>query len=217
MPKSMVVVESPAKARTIAKYLGREYEVKACVGHIRDLPQSASEIPARYKKEPWARIGINIAEGFEPLYIIPSTKKQQVRELKAAVKQADRIYFATDEDREGESISWHLLEVLKPKVPVKRLVFHEITATAIRRSIETPRDIDKNLVEAQETRRVVDRLFGYEVSPLLWKKMAPRLSAGRVQSVAVRLLVQRERQRIRFRKSRLLGSESHLCQRGDGV
>ncbi len=214
MPKSMVVVESPAKARTIAKYLGREYEVKACVGHIRDLPQSASEIPARYKKEPWARIGINIAEGFEPLYIIPSTKKQQVRELKAAVKQADRIYFATDEDREGESISWHLLEVLKPKVPVKRLVFHEITATAIRRSLETPRDIDKNLVEAQETRRVVDRLFGYEVSPLLWKKMAPRLSAGRVQSVAVRLLVQRERQRIRFRKADFWGVKATFVKEG---
>ena len=212
MPKSMVVVESPAKARTIAKYLGREYEVKACVGHIRDLPQSASEIPARYKKEPWARTGINIAAGFEPLYIIPSTKKKQVRELKAAVKQADRIYFATDEDREGESISWHLLEVLKPKVPVKRLVFHEITATAIRRSLERPRDIDKNLVEAQETRRVVDRLFGYEVSPLLWKKMAPRLSAGRVQSVAVRLLVQRERQRIRFRKADFWGVKATFAK-----
>ena len=212
--RTLVIVESPTKARTIKKFLDRECTVKASNGHIRDLPNKASEIPPRYKKKPWSRIGINIEAGFEPLYVVPSAKKQQVRDLKAAVKQADRIYFATDEDREGESISWHLLKVLKPKIPVKRLVFHEITADAIRRSLQTPRDIDKNLVEAQETRRVVDRLFGYEVSPLLWKKMAPRLSAGRVQSVAVRLLVQRERERIRFCKAGFWGVKATFVKEG---
>ena len=152
--RTLVIVESPTKARTITKFLGKGYVVKASNGHIRDLPNSAAEIPAKYKKEPWARIGINIEADFEPLYIVPASKKAQVKELRAAVKEADRIYFATDEDREGESISWHLLQALKPKVPVKRLVFHEITKEAIQRSLETARDIDENLVRAQETNRV---------------------------------------------------------------
>ena len=168
--RTLVIVESPTKARTITKFLGPNYVVMASNGHIRDLPKSASEIPLKLKKEPWARVGVNVEHDFEPLYVIPAEKKTQVKELRAAVKNADQIYFATDEDREGESISWHLLEALKPKVPIKRLVFHEITKEAIQRSLESPRDIDENLVRAQETRRVVDRLFGYEVSPLLWKK-----------------------------------------------
>ncbi len=212
--RTLVIVESPTKARTITKFLGDGYVVKASNGHIRDLPKSASEIPLKLKKEPWARVGVNVDHEFEPLYVIPAEKKAQVKELRAAVKNADQIYFATDEDREGESISWHLLEALKPKVPVKRLVFHEITKDAIQRSLDSPRDIDENLVRAQETRRVVDRLFGYEVSPLLWKKMAPRLSAGRVQSVAVRLLVERERARIRFTEASYWGLKAVFAKGG---
>lgn len=212
--RTLVIVESPTKARTITKFLGPNYVVMASNGHIRDLPKSASEIPLKLKKEPWARVGVNVEHDFEPLYVIPAEKKTQVKELRAAVKNADQIYFATDEDREGESISWHLLEALKPKVPIKRLVFHEITKEAIQRSLESPRDIDENLVRAQETRRVVDRLFGYEVSPLLWKKMAPRLSAGRVQSVAVRLLVERERARIRFTEASYWGLKAVFAKAG---
>ncbi len=211
-----MIVESPTKARTISKFLGKGFEVLASNGHIRDLPDSAAEIPAKLKKEPWARLGINIDAEFEPLYVVPSSKKNQVKELRAAVQGADVIYLATDEDREGESISWHLLEVLKPKVPVKRLVFHEITRSAIEQSLEQARDVDQDLVNAQETRRIVDRLFGYEVSPLLWKKMAPRLSAGRVQSVAVRLLVERERARIRFRSANYWGLKANLRKPGTG-
>ncbi len=199
MSKKLVIVESPTKAKTISKFLGKGYDVRSSYGHIRDLPDSAKEIPANVKKEPWARLGINIDKDFEPLYIISADKKKRVKELKDLLKEADEIYLATDEDREGESISWHLLEVLKPKVPVKRMVFHEITKEAIQAAINSPRDVDMHLVEAQETRRVVDRLYGYTVSPLLWKKMAPRLSAGRVQSVVLRLLVERERERISFR------------------
>jgi len=196
--RALVIVESPTKARTISRFLGDGFTVMASNGHVRDLPDSASEIPEKLKKEPWAKLGIHIEQDFAPLYIVPDSKKKQVRELKQAVKQAGHIYLATDEDREGESISWHLLETLNPKVPVSRLVFHEITKTAIEQALASAREIDQDLVNAQETRRVVDRLFGYEVSPLLWKKMAPRLSAGRVQSVAIRLLVERERARIRF-------------------
>jgi DNA topoisomerase-1 len=199
MTKTLVIVESPTKARTIEKFLGSDYEVMASYGHIRDLPGNASEIPAAVKKEKWTRLGINVDKDFDPLYIIPSEKEKRVKELQRAVKEADEILLATDEDREGESISWHLLEVLKPKVPVKRLVFHEITKSAIQESLRSPREIDDNLVRAQETRRIIDRLYGYSVSPLLWKKMGPRLSAGRVQSVAMKLLVDRERERMRFK------------------
>ena len=199
--RALVIVESPTKARTISRFLGKDFVVKASNGHIRDLPNSASEIPQKLRKEPWARLGVNVEKDFEPLYVISPDKKEHVKELKAALKEVSRLYFATDEDREGESISWHLLQALQPKVPISRLVFHEITKEAIDHSLESSRDIDVNLVSAQETRRVVDRLFGYEVSPLLWKKMLPKLSAGRVQSVAVRLLVERERERIRFRKA----------------
>jgi DNA topoisomerase I len=199
--KTLVIVESPTKAKTITKFLGKEYTVTASNGHIRDLPNSASEIPARLKKEPWAKMGVNIEKDFEPLYIIPPKKKDQVKKLKEAIANASSLLLATDEDREGESISWHLLDTLSPKIPVKRLVFHEITKDAIKKSLDNARDIDMNLVRAQETRRVVDRLFGYEVSPILWKKIAPKLSAGRVQSVAIRLLVERERERIAFRSA----------------
>ena len=212
--RSLVIVESPTKARTISRFLGEGFEVMASNGHVRDLPDSAAEVPAKLKKEPWARLGINIDAEFEPLYVIPNAKKSQVKELRAAVKKAEAIYLATDEDREGESISWHLLEVLKPKAPVKRLVFHEITRSAIERALESARDVNQDLVNAQETRRIVDRLFGYEVSPLLWKKMAPRLSAGRVQSVAVRLLVERERARIRFRAANYWGLKASFRKTG---
>ena len=177
---ALVIVESPTKARTIAGFLPKGFVVKASVGHVRDLPNSAQDIPAKLKKRPWARLGVNIEAEFEPLYVIPKDKKDLVREIRAAVKKAERIYFATDEDREGESISWHLLELVGSKVPFERLVFHEITRDAIRKSLDSPRGINHDLVKAQETRRIVDRLFGYEVSPLLWKKMLPRLSAGRV-------------------------------------
>jgi DNA topoisomerase-1 len=199
--RALVIVESPTKAKTISRFLGKDFVVKASNGHIRDLPNSASEIPAKLRKEPWARLGVNVEKDFEPLYVISPQKKDHVKDLKSALKDVDRLYFATDEDREGESISWHLLQALDPKVPISRLVFHEITKEAIDHALGAAREIDTNLVSAQETRRIVDRLFGYEVSPLLWKKMLPKLSAGRVQSVAVRLLVERERERIRFRRA----------------
>ncbi|MEP4682306.1 MAG: type I DNA topoisomerase, partial [Rhodopirellula bahusiensis] len=196
--KSLVIVESPAKARTISKFLGSGYQVEASVGHVRDLPGGAKDIPKKFKKEPWAYLGVNVEKDFEPVYIVPADKKKQVDKLKAALKDADSLYLATDEDREGEAISWHLFELLKPKVPVHRLVFHEITKDAIQHALEDPREIDDGLVRAQETRRILDRLYGYDVSQLLWKKVGRGLSAGRVQSVAVRLIVQRERERIAF-------------------
>ena len=202
MPKSLVIVESPTKARTISRFLDSDdYIVESSIGHIRDLPDSAKEIPAELKKEKWTRLGINVEDDFKPLYLVPSEKKKHVSKLKSLLKDVDQLYLATDEDREGESISWHLLEVLKPKVPTHRLVFHEITKTAIQHALEQPRDIDTRLVTAQETRRVLDRLYGYEVSPLLWRKIAPALSAGRVQSVSVRVIVQRERERMAFREA----------------
>jgi DNA topoisomerase-1 len=196
--RSLVIVESPAKARTISKFLGAGYVIEASIGHVRDLPQGAKQIPAEFKGEDWAYLGVNVNNGFDPVYIIPPGKTQQVRKLKGLLKDADELYLATDEDREGEAISWHLRELLKPKVPVRRLVFHEITSEAIHAALEHPREIDDDLVKAQETRRIVDRLYGYEVSPLLWRKVRPRLSAGRVQSVAVRLIVERERERMSF-------------------
>ena len=198
-PRRLVIVESPRKAQTIAGYLGRGYEVEASIGHIRDLPQNAAEVPPKLKKEPWGRLGVNVEREFEPVYVVPSNKRAQVRKLKDALKGADELFLATDEDREGEAIAWHLREVLKPTVPVRRMVFHEITPEAIQRALTTPRDIDQGLVDAQETRRILDQLYGYEVSPVLWKKVMPRLSAGRVQSVATRLVVERERERIAFR------------------
>lgn len=199
MAKSLLIVESPTKARTISKFLPKkDFVVESSIGHIRDLPNSAKEIPEKLKGESWARLGIDIENDFEPLYVIPAEKKKQVSKLKSLLKEADHLFLATDEDREGESISWHLCEVLKPRIPRRRLVFHEITREAIREALANPREIDERMVRAQETRRLVDRLYGYEISPLLWRKIAPRLSAGRVQSVAVRILVQRERQRRRF-------------------
>jgi DNA topoisomerase-1 len=197
---TLVIVESPTKAKTIRNYLPRGYRVEASMGHVRDLPQSASEIPASVKGQDWAKIGVNVEADFEPLYVIPQDKKKVVKALKEALSDADELVLATDEDREGESISWHLLQVLKPKVPIKRMVFHEITEEAIQEALNHCRTVDEQLVRAQETRRILDRLVGYTLSPLLWKKIATGLSAGRVQSVAVRLLVNRERERRAFRK-----------------
>jgi DNA topoisomerase I len=198
-PKRLVIVESPAKARTIKSYLGDDFVVESSVGHIRDLPERAADIPDEYKKEKWARLGVDIEHDFAPLYIVDPDKKKKVSELKKLLKGSDELWLATDEDREGEAIAWHLLEVLKPKVPVRRMVFHEITKEAINRALDQTRDIDERLVDAQETRRILDRLYGYEVSPVLWKKITRGLSAGRVQSVATRLVVERERERMKFR------------------
>jgi DNA topoisomerase-1 len=194
----LVIVESPAKARTIAGYLGDEFVVESSVGHIRDLPTKAAEIPERYRKEPWARLGVDVDHDFEPIYIVDPDKKKKVSELKQRLKNADELLLATDEDREGEAIAWHLVEVLDPKVPVRRMVFHEITRDAIERALHETRQVDHRLVDAQESRRILDRLYGYEVSPVLWKKITSGLSAGRVQSVATRLVVERERERIAF-------------------
>ncbi len=199
--KSLVIVESPAKARTISKFLGSAYQVEASIGHVRDLPEGKKDVPEKYRDQPWAYLGVNVDEGFEPLYVVPAEKKKHVSKLKAALKGADRLYLATDEDREGEAISWHLQEILNPKVPVHRLVFHEITKEAITGALEHTREIDLALVRAQETRRILDRLYGYDMSQLLWRKVGKGTSAGRVQSVAVRLIVQRERERIAFVKA----------------
>jgi DNA topoisomerase-1 len=197
-----VIVESPTKAKTLKRLLGKDFVVESSVGHVRDLPANAAEIPAKFKKEPWARLGIHIEERFKPLYVVSTDKKKRISELKKLAKEVDEILLATDEDREGEAISWHLIELLKPKVPVRRMVFHEITKSAILRSLDETRELDTDLVAAQEARRIIDRLYGYEVSPVLWRKIAPRLSAGRVQSVAIRMLVHRERERMRFVESR---------------
>lgn len=198
MTKKLVIVESPAKARTIAGFLGAGYVVDSSVGHIRDLPRSAADVPAAMKNEPWARLGVDVENDFKPLYIVPTDKKKVVTRLRKLLKEADGIYLATDEDREGESIAWHLLEVLNSKLPVYRMVFHEITPAAIQAAIDNPRDLDRRLVDAQEARRILDRLYGYEVSPVLWRKVRPKLSAGRVQSPATRIIVERERERIAF-------------------
>jgi len=199
--RRLVIVESPTKARKIAGYLGRDYVVESSRGHIRDLPRGAADVPAKYKGQPWARLGVDVDNGFEPLYVVSADKKSTVSELKALLKDVDELYLATDGDREGEAIAWHLLETLKPKVPVRRMVFHEITEPAILAAAANPRDLDEDLVDAQETRRILDRLYGYEVSPVLWKKVMPRLSAGRVQSVATRIIVERERERMAFRSA----------------
>ncbi len=197
----LVIVESPAKARTISGFLGRGYVVESSIGHIRDLPNNASEVPTKYKGESWGRLGVNVDDGFTPIYVVPKDKKPQIDKLKALLKGADELYLATDEDREGEAIAWHLLDELRPKVPVHRMVFHEITAQAIEEAVSHPREINADLVEAQEARRILDRLYGYEVSPVLWKKVMTGTSAGRVQSVAIRLVVDRERERIAFRSA----------------
>jgi DNA topoisomerase-1 len=212
--QKLVIVESPTKAKTIRKFLGDGYRVEASMGHIRDLPSNADEIPEAIKKESWSRLGVNVEASFEPVYIVPTDKKKVVTMLKKALAESDELFVATDEDREGESIGWHLVEVLRPKVPTRRMVFHEITRDAIDRAIQQSRDIDTSLVQAQETRRVLDRLVGYVVSPLLWKKVKPRLSAGRVQSVAVRMLVMRERERIAFRAGSYWDLDAGLTKDG---
>ena len=213
--KSLVIVESPTKTKTIKKYLPDGYIVDSSMGHIRDLPSSAKEIPAKYKKESWSTLGINVDERFEPLYVIPASKKKVVTRLKKLLKDADELILATDEDREGEAISWHLLEILKPKVPVKRMAFREITKEAVQNALQNTRDINMNLVHAQETRRILDRLAGYTVSPLLWKKISPGLSAGRVQSVAVEFLVQRERERMKFKSAIYFDLQAQLHKEGE--
>ena len=213
--KALVIVESPAKARTIGGMLGPDFIVESSIGHIRDLPRGADEVPAAYKGESWARLGVDVDNGFKPLYVVSSPKKSVVANLKKLLKGADELYLATDEDREGESIAWHLSEVLSPTVPVKRMVFHEITPAAIARAVEEWRDLDRRLVDAQEARRILDRLYGYEVSPVLWRKVMPRLSAGRVQSVATRMVVERERARMRFRSATWWGVDGTFTNRRD--
>lgn len=214
MPKPLVIVESPAKARTLERFLGNKYAVMASVGHIRDLPQSAKEIPAGIKDKPWARFGVDLEGDFTPYYVVPADKKANVQKLKAALKDASEVLLATDPDREGESISWHLSEVLKPRVPVRRIEFHEITEEAVKEAFDHARDINESLVRAQESRRIVDRLYGYSLSPVLWKKVQSGLSAGRVQSVAVRLIVEREEARRAFRASVYWDLEARLTGEG---
>jgi DNA topoisomerase-1 len=210
----LVIVESPSKAQTIGGYLGDGYIVESSIGHIRDLPRGAADVPAKYKGEAWARLGVNVDHEFEPLYVVSPEKRAQVAKLKSALAGASELLLATDEDREGEAIAWHLLQTLNPKVPVSRMVFHEITPAAIREAAANPRQIDDNLVDAQETRRILDRLYGYEVSPVLWKKVMPKLSAGRVQSVATRIVVQRERARMAFVSGSYWGIDAVLANAG---
>jgi DNA topoisomerase I len=210
----LVIVESPAKAKTISGYLGPGYVVEASLGHVRDLPRNAADVPTRYKKEPWARLGVDVDNGFSALYVVSPDRKQQIAKLTKLAKEVDEVLLATDEDREGEAIAWHLVETLKPKVPVRRMVFHEITRAAIQAAVANPREIDRDLVDAQEARRILDRLYGYEVSPVLWKKVMPRLSAGRVQSVATRIVVERERQRMAFRTAEYWDIQATLAVTG---
>jgi DNA topoisomerase-1 len=217
VPKPLVIVESPAKAKTIADYLGADYVVESSVGHIRGLPENASQVPKKYKGTDAGRLGVDVQDGFKPIYVVPQSKKHVVKDLKAALKNASELYLATDEDREGEAIAWHVCDELKPAVPVTRLVFHEITRTAIREALEHGRDLDMNLVEAQEGRRVLDRLVGYELSPVLWKKVMPKLSAGRVQSVATRLIVERERARMAFRSGGWWDLEGSFAAASNGA
>src|SRR5919106_1500994 len=214
MAKPLVIVESPAKAKTLGRFLGNKYRVEASYGHIRDLPESAAEVPKEIKEKDWGRLGVDVDSDFTPYYVVPSDKKKQVAHLKAAVKDASELLLATDPDREGESISWHLKEVLKPKVPVRRIVFHEITEDAVNDALSNPGDVNENLVRAQERRRILDRLYGYTLSPVLWKKVQTGLSPGRVQSVAVRLIVEREEERRAFRSAVYWDLEARLT--GDG-
>ena len=214
MTKPLVIVESPAKARTLARMLGDEYRVEASIGHVRDLPENASEVPAEIKDKPWGRMGVDVENGFRPYYVVARDRMARIRDLRSALKEAPEVLLATDPDREGESISWHLRDVLKPTVPVRRIEFHEITEEAVRRSIDEAREIDLQLVDAQESRRIVDRLYGYMVSPVLWRRVQTGLSAGRVQSVAVRLIVEREEERSRFRTSAYWGLEARLHAQG---
>ena len=211
---ALVIVESPAKAKKIAEYLGDDFLVESSIGHIRDLPRNAADVPAAYKSEKWSRMGIDVENDFKPLYVVSPDKKDQIKKLKSLLKESDELYLATDEDREGEAIAWHLLEVLNPQVPVKRMVFHEITKKAILSALETPRELDRHLVDAQEARRMLDRLYGYEVSPVLWKKVMPRLSAGRVQSVATRIVVERERERMAFIRASYWDLEASFAKAG---
>src|SRR6186713_932029 len=199
MAKPLVIVESPAKAKTLGRFLGTKYRVEASFGHIRDLPESAAEVPKEIKEEDWGRLGVDVNQDFKPYYVVPGDKRKQVAHLKVALKEASELLLATDPDREGESISWHLVQVLKPRMPVHRIVFHEITEEAVKEALEHPSDVNENLVRAQESRRILDRLYGYTLSPVLWKKVQTGLSAGRVQSVAVRLIVEREEERRAFR------------------
>jgi DNA topoisomerase I len=214
MAKPLVIVESPAKAKTLARFLGDAYRIEASFGHVRDLPEKASEVPAEIRQKPWGRMAVDTDGEFTPYYVVPAGKRKQVAALKAALKQASELLLATDPDREGESISWHLREILKPKVPVRRIVFHEITEEAIKAAVADAHDLDENLVKAQESRRILDRLYGYTLSPVLWKKVATGLSAGRVQSVAVRLLVEREEARRAFRSSRYWDLEARISGGG---
>ncbi len=216
MAKPLVIVESPAKAKTIAGFLGRDYLVESSIGHIRDLPRSAADVPASLKKEPWARLGVDVDNDFKALYVVSREKKEQVAKLKRLLAEASEVYLATDEDREGESIAWHLVEVLSPRVPVRRMVFHEITPGAIEEAISHPRQLDRRLVDAQEARRILDRLYGYEVSPVLWRKVARGLSAGRVQSVATRMVVERERERMAFSSAAWSSIEGRFSAGGQG-
>src|SRR3989440_2666718 len=214
MAKTLVIVESPAKARTIERILKDGYEVLASYGHVRDLPESADEIPDEIRKKKWGRIGVDTDGDFTPYYVVPNDKRKYVQALKAALKGASEVLLATDPDREGESISWHLKEVLKPKVPVRRIVFHEITEDAIQQAVKDAHDVNENLVRAQESRRILDRLYGYTISPVLWKKVQTGLSAGRVQSVAVRLIVDREEERLAFRTARYSDLDARLSADG---
>ncbi|MSO36144.1 MAG: type I DNA topoisomerase, partial [Acidobacteria bacterium] len=210
MPIPLVIVESPAKARTLARFLGKKYRVEASYGHIRDLPESAAEVPAEIKGKSWGRLGIDTDGDFTPYYVVPGDKKKNVTALKAAMKDASELILATDPDREGEAISWHLKELLKPKVKVRRIVFHEITEEAVKAALAEQHDVDENLVRAQESRRILDRLYGYTLSPVLWKKVQTGLSAGRVQSVAVRVIVEREEERLAFRTASYWDLEAKL-------
>src|ERR1051325_4838554 len=210
MAKPLVIVESPAKAKTLGRFLGTKYRVEASYGHIRDLPESAAEVPQEIKEKDWGRLGVDIEQDFTPYYVVPSDKRKQVAHLRSAAKEASELLLATDPDRERESISWHLAQVLKPKVPVRRIVFHEITEDAVRHALDNPSEVNENLVRAQESRRILDRLYGYTLSPVLWKKVQTGLSAGRVQSVAVRLIVEREEERLAFKTASYWDLEAKL-------